>query len=72
MAKINRVHVQFGATINIGGYESAKLRIGARADVKQGETVDDVYDEVTDWIVDRLRREVSIIKRGELLDKDNE
>lgn len=55
--QIRKVHFSLGRTINLGNFESVRLDIGAEAVVAEDADPAVVYDELRDWVNDRLIKE---------------
>jgi len=58
------VQVSLGYTVNMGDFESARIDIGVSSDPREGETVDQTFNRVYNYVEARLEEKVSD-QRGE-------
>ena len=48
MAKVTKVKMMIGKTINLGNYESIRVDYGVEADVGEAEDLDQIHDQLVD------------------------
>lgn len=61
MNKVVTIRVDRGKTINLGDYNSVRLNISIEASCNE-EDVEDKYDELSDWVYNKLENESEIYK----------
>lgn len=62
MADIKEITVERAYTLNLGNYESARLGMTATAHLSEGDDVDEVYNNVTEFVEDKLAAEMEVLK----------
>lgn len=55
------VNVDYGITLNMGNYESAKINLSVRIPCYK-EEIDEAYEFASAWVADRLERERDLIR----------
>lgn len=62
------VGVDYGITINLGNYESARVNISLQFPCYK-EEIDDAYDFASKWVEDRINTETKLIRGSKNKDK---
>lgn len=57
--KFREVSVLVGRTINMGNYESLRVELSASAVLDDGDDLDIVVENISDWLKVRVRHQVS-------------
>lgn len=56
--KSQRVTVRMGYKVNMGNYETMDIDFAVSADVEEGQSRSEAFEEVYEWVSDRLGREI--------------
>lgn len=58
----DQVSYTFGMKLNTRQYENATFTVSLRSDVKDGETLDQAFKRVKDWVEERAERDLVNIR----------
>ena len=61
--RITEVVYSFTTKINLGNYESCDVFTSAKAPVDPDRKADDVYDELREWVRDKVRTDVEGVRK---------
>ena len=60
----DRVEIAYDFTVNLGNFENVKVHVGYASDVKQGETTDEAYSRVDDFVSEKISKEVEEARKA--------
>ena len=60
----DRLKFNYGVTLNMTNYESARIDIGLEQDVPPGKTVEDKLQEMVDYVLGEVTKLAKDVKRG--------
>lgn len=60
----DRVEIAYDFTVNLGNFENVKVHVGYASNVKQGETLDEAYSRVDDFISEKISKEVEEARKA--------
>lgn len=58
------VELSLDLTINLGNYESAKVHVGRGTAIREGETEDEAYQRLDDFVTDKVMKEVAEARKA--------
>ena len=60
----DRVEIAYDFTVNLGNFENVKVHIGYASDVQKGETLDEAYARVDDFVSTKVSKEVEEARKA--------
>ena len=61
--KNDRIKVSFGATVNLGKYESARFDVEYETDIGEDEKDEDAIKETFEVVKLRVRQQIAVFKK---------